>query len=893
MRRSSRGGEKGPIFDYSVAEDVERELEFHVEMRARELVAEGWDPSAAQREAVRLFGDMREVEMECREITNSQDRMKARARLFDELWRDLRFAGRSLRRSPLFTAVAVLTLALGIGANTSIFSVVNGVLLRPLPYPEPGRIVRVREVGPEGGTLSQVAYLTYTDWRDAARSFEALAAYSGGATTILGGDRPLIAGAAGVTQDFFRVFGAEVVRGRTLLPEEFASGGTEVAVVSRRFWKNNLGGRDLEGARLEVYGLDLAVVGVMEPGFDYPGETDVWFPLELADPGISRTAHNHRVVGRLAGGVTLSQARAEMNALAARLSEQYPEHDHAAASVVTLQEYTVAGAKRPLLLLLGAAGLVLLVACTNLASTLLARGEARQRELAIRSSIGAGRLRIVRQLFTESLLLAGLGCVAGCALAWITVSGLRGLAPASLPRIDEIGIDVWVLSFAVAISVLTAVLFGLLPGLRSSVADITSALRAGERGSSSGGKVRTWGLLVGSEVALALVLLAGSGLLIKSFWEVISVDPGFDPSDVLTVDLTLPGTRYEFGAPSTAAFHSELITRIESLPGAARAGLISHLPLSGADTDGLFEIEGRPGERCLEVPGHGSFCPAGSAHYRVASGGYFEAMDIPLIRGRLFDDGDRAGAPMVVLINETMTRQFWPGADPIGSRIRTGGMDRYGAIWTTVIGVVGDVRHDDLAAGTQPEYFVPYRQRPDRAQQATVVIEASTPPSQLVQPVNEQLRALDPDVPAEFMLMRDRVSASVSDRRFTMLILSGFAGVALVLAAVGIYGVVSYSVERRRREIGIRIALGARPEGVLALMMRRSMAVVLIGMAVGAVGTAAITRVMRRLLFSVSPTDPLTLACVVLLLLAVAALASWIPARRGTRVDPLVTMRSE
>jgi predicted permease len=277
----------------------------------------------------------------------------------------------------------------------------------------------------------------------------------------------------------------------------------------------------------------------------------------------------------------------------------------------------------------------------------------------------------------------------------------------------------------------------------------------------------------------------------------------------------------------------------------------------------------------------------------VASGGYFEAMDIPLIRGRLFDDGDRAGAPMVVLINETMTRQFWPGADPIGSRIRTGGMDRYGAIWTTVIGVVGDVRHDDLAAGTQPEYFVPYRQRPDRAQQATVVIEASTPPSQLVQPVNEQLRALDPDVPAEFMLMRDRVSASVSDRRFTMLILSGFAGVALVLAAVGIYGVVSYSVERRRREIGIRIALGARPEGVLALMMRRSMAVVLIGMAVGAVGTAAITRVMRRLLFSVSPTDPLTLACVVLLLLAVAALASWIPARRGTRVDPLVTMRSE
>lgn len=894
MRRSeAAAGEKGPIFDYSVEEDVERELEFHVEMRTRELIEEGWDPGAARAEAQRLFGNLEDIEMECREITSSHDRLKARAQFLEGLWRDLKFAGRSLRKSPVFTAVAVVTLALGIGANTAIFSVVNGVLLKPLPYPESDRIVRVREVNPSGNAIPLVAYMTFQDWREGARSFSELAAYRGGATTVLGGDRPLIRTAVGVTEDFFDLFRARTVRGRDLVPEEFGADPAQVAVVSHRFWRTHLGGADPEDARLEVYGFDLDVVGVMQPGFDFPNEADIWLPVELFGVSEYRTGHNNRVIGRLAEGVSVERAAQEMNALAARLSEQHPDHRDAAASVVELQSYTVAGARRPLLLLLGAAGLVLLVACTNLASTLLARGEARGRELAIRASVGAERGRIIRQLFTESLLLAGLGCVVGLALAWALVDALLGLAPAGLPRVDAVGLDPVALGFAALVALATALMFGLLPAFRISATDISEALRAGDRGSSGGRSNRLWNLLVASEVALALVLLAGSGLLIKSFWEVLSVEPGFDPSDVLTVEVTLPATRYAFGQPEVADFYARFLDRIGTVPGAEAAGLVNFLPLSGSDADGAFEIEGRPSDRCTDFPGRGRFCISGSAHYRVVGGDFFEAMDIPLIRGRTFDERDHAEAPMVLLINETMARRYWPGEDPVGQRMRTGGMDNYGDRWTRIIGVVGDVRHDGLAAEPQAEYFVHYHQRPDRAQSASVVVETSTGPELLVGPVSDRLRALDPEVPAEFAPMSRLVAASVSGRRFPMLVLSVFATLALLLAAVGIYGVVSYSVERRRREIGIRMALGARPQSVLMETLRRSAVVVGVGAVLGVVGALVATRVMQSLLFEVRPTDPGILVGVLVVLLGVAVLASWVPARRGTRVDPLITMRAE
>ena len=567
MRRSESGGERGPIFDYSVAEDVDRELAFHVEMRARELIEAGWDPGEARAEALRLFGDLKEVGMECREITSSQDRARERAHWLESLWRDLNFAARGLRRSPVFAAVAVLTLALGIGATTAIFSVVNGVLLKPLPYPDPDRIVRVRELAPEGFTLSRAAYLTYTDWREGSRSFSELAAYRGGPTTVLGGDRPLIAAANAVTQDFLPLFRVQAVMGRRLLPEDFQT-RSQVAVVSHRFWRNHLGGaRDLAGARLQVHGFDLAVVGVLEPGFDFPAGTDIWFPLELFGTENARTAHNNRVLARLRDGVDLSQAREDMRTLAARLSQRYPDHTHASASVDRLHDLTVAGTKRPLLLLLGAAGLVLLVACVNIASTLLARGETRQRELAIRASIGADRGRLVRQLFTESVVIAALGCFAGLVMAYLLLGGLVALAPANLPRLEAVGLDPWVLGFALAVALATSLLFGLLPALRTSTTDVSTTLRAGERGSSGSRRNRMWSLLVGSEVALALTLLVGAGLLIKSFWGLTAVDPGFDAEDVLTVDVTLPGTKYEFGDPAVA---NPLITT--SSPGCRDCG---------------------------------------------------------------------------------------------------------------------------------------------------------------------------------------------------------------------------------------------------------------------------------------------------------------------------------
>ncbi len=893
MRRSKPGGRRGPIFDYTVAEDVDRELAFHLEMRTRELIEAGWDPGEARAEALRLFGDPKEVGMECREITSSQDRARERAHWLQALWRDLRFAARGLGRSPAFAAVAVLTLTLGIGANTAIFSVVNGVLLEPLPYPEPDRLVRVREVAPEGFTLGRVAYLTYTDWRENAESFSHLAAYQGGPTTVLGGDRPLITGVAGVGADFLPLFRVQPVRGRALLPEDFQSRAPG-AVVSHRFWRNHLGATgDLTDTRLEVLGFDLAVVGVLPPGFDYPNGTDIWFPLELFDPEPSRTGHNSLVIARLRDDATLTGAQQEMSALAASLSQAYPDHVHAGASVVRLHDLAVAGTRRPLLLLLGAAGLVLLVACVNIASTLLARGETRQRELAIRASIGADRGRLVRQLFTESLLIAALGCVAGLAVAYVLLSGLLRLAPADLPRLETVGLDLWAMGFALAIALATAVLFGLLPAFRTSTTDVSETLRAGGRGSAGGGRGRMWSLLVGTEVALALVLLVGAGLLIKSFWGILTVDPGFDATDVLTVDVTLPATKYEFGDPAVADFHRRLQTRLEALPGVERAGLMSSLPLSGSDPDGGFAIEGRPGDRCFEVPDRGTWCSVGSAGYRVVSAGYFGAMDIPLERGRMFSERDDAGAPMVMLINETMARRFWPTSDPIGQRVQTGGMDRYGVEWTTIIGIVGDVRHDALSAEPDPEYYVHYLQRPDRAQDATVVIESSLETGTLIQPVRAALRQLDPDVPAEFTTMASRLSASVADRRFTMLVLSIFAALALILAAVGIYGVVSYSVAQRTREIGIRMAMGAEPASVLAMTLRRSLGVVLVGIAVGGIGAFALTRVMRNLLFEVSPTDPLTLIVVVLVLTAIAGLASYVPARRGTRVDPLITMRVE
>jgi predicted permease len=800
----------------------------------------------------------------------------------ESLVQDLRYAARKLIHSPGFTVVAVLTLSLGVGATTAIFSVVNGVLLRPLPYPEPDRLVAVSELTRDGEEIP-VAGANFQDWRSTSRSFEGLAVHAAGAATVLGGADPIRPEVASVSADFFRVLGTQPLLGRTFSPEEAAPGGPPVLVVSHDFWRNQLGGtRSLAARALQVYGTTYQVIGVMPPGFRFPGETGVWIPETLKDPG-ARNAHNWSVVGRVREGVGLDLARTELDGVQRQLKSQFgDEVDGYGVKVVSLQEALVGSAQGPLLLLLSAAALVLLIACANLASTLLARGTARRQEVAVRSALGASRHRLVRQLLTEGMLLAGLGAIGGLVVAVLALRALTVLAPGvAIPRVEEVGVDGWMLACALLASLAAALLFSLLPALRTSSTEMGRDL-TGTRG-VAGGRGVTWNLLVGAEVALALLLLAGAGLLIRSFWEVTRVNTGFSSEGVLTIDLALPETSYP-DDPAVAAFHQSFLAELESIPGVEAAGIVNLLPLGGANINGGFEIEGR---------GEGS----GYADYRAASRDYFGAMRIPLRRGRLFDERDAAGAPDAVVINQTLADRYWPGEDPLGKRIRNLSNDSwvYGEDrWLTVVGVVGDVRHGGPAAEPSPEVYVNYAQRPFRARYTTAVVRSGLPSATLVPIVRSRLKErFGGTVPAEFQTMDAHVARAVGDRRFTMVVLGAFAAVALVLAAVGIYGVISYRVSQRTREIGVRIALGADPRQVRGMIVRNSMMMVGGGILAGAVCALLLTRVIRSFLFGVDATDPGTLAGVLLLLTGAALLACYLPARRATRVDPMVALRAE
>jgi putative ABC transport system permease protein len=804
------------------------------------------------------------------------------------LWQDVRFGFRTLWKSRGFTAVIVLTLALGIGANTAIFSVVNGILLRALPYEDPDRLVTLWEVM-ERGSDNHVSLHNFLDWQEQSRSFAALAvhpSYSYSApTTILGADAPTRVWVADVSRDFFAIFQARPALGRWPFAEEFEVGATQTAVVSYRFWQNQLGATPAFNERvLQIGSMSVPVVGVMPPGFSYPKETDVWVTTDV-EPyphPMARTGHNWAVIARLRDGVSLSEARTEMNSLAARLKEQWGEtNDAVAVSVTRLQDELVGSYKRPLYLLLGAAGLVLLVACANIASTLMARGTARARELAVRASLGAGRRRLVRQLFTESLLLSGLGTAAGIVLAVVVLRGLLAVGPAALAQTGESGLDARAMIFALAVAFVASVVFGLFPAFRASKTDVTEALSSVGRGNAGAYHRGLWSFLVGSEVALAVLLLVGSGLLIKSFWEVLSVHPGFDTEDLLTVQVSLPASKYP-DDQSKAQFHQAFLQQIAETPGVTGAGIINHLPLSGVRMSGQFLIEGRVDEEA-------------GADYRIVDRGYFGAMGIPVVRGRVFDERDHAGVPDVVVINQTLADRYWANENPVGKRIRRLANDQhlYGDRWLTIIGVVGDVRHRGLTAAPQRELYVHNLQRPGRAGSFIATIKSASTVEALVNTVRARLEMLDGDVPAEFSTMTSRLSGSVSDRRFTMVVLGAFGGVALLLAMVGIYGVVSYAVARRTREMGIRLALGAEPGRVRNLVQLGALRVVAIGMAAGVAGAFFVTRIMQSLLFDVSPTDPVTFGGVVLLLFGAAWVASFVPARRSTRIDPMITMRAE
>jgi putative ABC transport system permease protein len=870
------------LFRESPVADVDRELAFHIDMRARELVEQGWDEASARSEARRLFGDYGQVRSECITVASRYRRAARRTTMLSELRQDIGYALRWLARERGFAVLTIVTLALGIGATSAAFAIVNGVLLAPLPYAEPGRLVALWE-RTEAGVDNAVAWPNYADLRAETRTLSGLAAYQAPATTtVLGGAEPVLAGVARVTGNLFDVLGVQPAVGRGFGAEERVRGGSRTVVVSHGFWRRQLGATtELEGVRLQAGGISAPVIGVMPPGFDFPRGTDVWVSLDIEDPaGLgARSAKNFRAVGRLAAGVGRDGAQRELSGIARRIHERVSDSNAVAVSLYDLREQMVGRSRRALYILLGASTFVLLVACTNLAGALLGRAARRSRELAVRASLGAHRLRLVRQLLTESVVLAALGGLAGLGLAGLLVRGVTVLGPDAVPRLAEVRLDGWVLAFTSLIAMGTALTFGTAPAVRATAVEPFQAMRQGGGGTDAPRQRRAWSLLVATEVALALLLLVGSGLLMRSFHRVTQVDPGFDVANQLAVAVSLPPGKYGDGA-ARARFYDLLLERVRGLPGVEHAAITMTVPLVSFDPSGLFDIEGG-------VVGDGD------AHYRVVSPGFFATTRTPVIRGRTFTAADRAGAPDVILINEQLAERYFASVDPIGKRMRTGGMDSRGFDFAEIVGIVGDVRFRSIDAPPQPAYYLTYAQRTDRIAGMTLLVRTAGRPLALGAAVRAAVREIDSDVAIEVATLRHRVGEAFAPRRFALLVLGAFAVVALILAAVGIYGVVSFAVAHRTREIGIRVALGAGAQRVLWTVSRDTMIAVAAGLAGGLIAAAALTRLIASLLFQTPAVDPLTYTAVALLLLATAWLAVLVPARRATRVDPMTALRGE
>ncbi len=802
---------------------------------------------------------------------------------------DLRFALRSLRRNPVYTGLALVTLVLGIGANAAVFSIVNGVLLSPLDLPDPGRLVRVSEVN-GGGHEMHAAWPNFEDWRRSADDFTSMTAFTdGGSTTVLGTSEPLRASVTGVSDGFFRTIAVAPRLGRPLLPSDHHLGAAPVAVVSDGFWRDHLGADpDLAAHPLTVSGFRVQVVGVMPKGFDFPADADIWYPLELNELGTSRTSHNFVVVGRLRPGKDIDAADAQLDAITRRfaegpdapIGEEMEAYFPRQASVVPLRDSVVGDVKRPLWILLGAAVLVLLAACTNLGSGTLARGMAREHEYAVRHALGAGRRRIAQAAFGEVAILGVLGAGLALAVAFAVVRGVRAFAPAGLPRVADIGLDGSVVLFTLLITALATGLAGLLPGLRIATGAVAS-LRGGNRGGDDRRRQRTWKWLIGAEVAFALVLLVGSGLLLRSFRTILSVDPGFRSENVLTVDLDPPSSKYDDNA-SKRLYYERVRNALETLPGIASFGLVTAPPMEGV-SNGMVDV--------ADGPSH-----TASGDYQLADAGYFRTLGIPLLEGRLFDARDAADGAHVVVVNRAFAELAWPGEDAVGKQMTSGGMDDYWdrKTWVTVVGVVGSVRQRDLTRDADPQYYFSWVQRPYRARSMTIVLRPTTGDASAIAPaVRSALRDVDPDVPVRFATMSQRMADSLATRRFLLSVVLGFAVIALLLAGFGVFGVVSYAVARRRREIGIRMALGAAPGKVRRQLQREYLVAAGFGALAGLAGSLALSRVVASLLYEVTPTDPLTFAAVLVGLGAAAWLASFIPSLRGTRIDPTETMRAQ
>jgi len=816
------------------------------------------------------------------------------------LLQDLRYGWRMLAKNRGFTAVAVIALALGIGANTAIFSVVNGVLLRPLAYRDPERLMRLRETSPDFSSMA-VAYPNFLDWKEQNRSFAVLAAFRWQDYDVTGGGQPEHLSGKMVSADFFRVLGIHPVLGRDFDRTD-RLGATPVALISGGLWSRRFASNPAAlGSQVMLNGQSYTIVGVIPADFQFEGAAEVYTPLAQWDDILARSREMHpgmNVLGRLKPGVTQAQAQSDMNALAARLAEAYPKSNSKHGVNMAPLASTIVGDVRPtLLVLVGAVGFVLLIACANVANLLLARATGRQKEIAIRSAIGAGRGRVIRQLLTESVLLALAGGIAGLAIARWGTQAVVAAIPGGLPRMENIGVDGWVLAFTLGVSLVTGILFGLAPAMQVSAGDLHETLKEGTRG-SSGGHRRLRSVLVVSEVAAALVLLAGAGLMLRTIWSLAHINPGFDPSHVLIFSLGMSPANATSSSRILQTFE-DTVDRVQSVPGVKAAGVSDLIPLGEGDDEIPFYVNGRPRPTSQ---GDMSW-----ALMYTTSPGYRKAMNIPLLRGRYIEPQDMHRGSHIVVIDEVMAHTYFPNEDPIGKSIVVADLSGdLGPEITTpmrIVGIVGHVRHwgldSDATARVRSEVYLPISQIPDQFMKSIAtyihfVVRTGTDPLVAAPAVRGAVLAANNDQPVYGVRTMNAVVAdSIADRRFSMLLLGIFAGLALLLAAVGIYGVISYTVAQRTREIGIRMALGARQSDVLKVVVAQGMLPVLAGLAIGLAASFGLTHLMAGMLYGVRAGDPVTFIGVAVLLAAVALIATWIPARRATRVAPVVALRYE
>ena len=859
--------------------ELDEELQFHIDARVRDNLKAGMTEEAARRDARRRFGNWTLA----KEKTQEMNIIVA----IQTVGQDLRYALRSLRKSPGFTALAVLAMALGIGANTAVFTVVNGVLLRPLPLVQPERLFLISympRLGPFAGRPFIDSH-DYLEFQRRTHAFERVTAFDGGQVTLTGAGDAVRLPAGLVTSSFFPVLRVSPAMGRTFAAQEEERGSPGVAVLSQELWRSRFAADpNILGKAITVDGIKRSVIGVMPAGFAFPGDAQLWLPLTVeAGPGNSFFRF---AFGRLRPSVTRRQAQAEWEALVPQLPHAPEDHRNGwVAEVLPLQDLLVGQIRKSLLIFMGAVAFVLLIACANVANLLLMKGSLRRQEMAVRTALGAPRSRLIRQLQTESAMLSLGGAIAGLLSAIFGVRALLGLAPAGIiPRVAEIHLDARVIGFALGLGAVTGILFGLLPAVQATGRELrTFVSQAGRAVTGRGEGLRS--LLVISEIALTLVLLTGAGLLLKSFLRMRAVDPGFRAENVLTMTVELPESLYNTTV-GIQAFHARTLKKLSNLPGVLAAGAVNWLPLNGPLMWGLFHLyDGRPTPRGYMVDK-----PAVSSEY-------FRVMGIPLLSGRAFSEQDSSTAPRVAIISRSVARTFWPGGDAIGQRITLEAHPRPGhEDWVTIIGVVDDVRQKSLTEKAHPAIYQPYTQvkKPDFLSTMTFAVRTAAPPASMATAMRGVLREVDRNQPPQSITtMTDLVATTTAEPQFQTRMIAIFSMLALLLAAIGVYGVLACAVAERTREIGIRMALGAEKSDITRMILRRSLLLVTVGVALGVAGALAVTRVLAKFLFEVKPTDFPTFLVVAALLVAVALLAGLLPARRATRVDPLIALRWE